>query len=122
MNEKIRSGYKSQLKGLRFEQNVMNYYSKNGWRRIQGRFRKYGMEFDIYGEKEDECRMFLVSEKGDKVTELAADDKNWKDWLYPSPDGKWISYDSEGEGVKVRSEGTIWEVSVKDLLSEDKEH
>jgi WD40 repeat protein len=74
-----------------------------------------GKRFVFIGEKEDECRMFLVSEKGDKITELAADDNNWKDWLYPSPDGKWISYDSEGE-VKIRSEGTIWEVDVEELI------
>jgi Tol biopolymer transport system component len=75
--------------------------------------------FAFIGEKEEECRMFLVSEKGSKVIELAADDKNWKDWLYPSPDGRWISYDSEGE-VKVRSEGTIWEVEVEELIKEKK--
>ncbi len=57
----------------------------------------------------------MVSEKGDKVIELAADDDNWKDWLYPSPDGKWISYDSEGS-VKVRSESSIWEVNVEELV------
>jgi len=78
-----------------------------------------GKHFAFIGEKEEECRIFLVSEKGDEVTELAADDNNWKDWLYPSPDGKWISYDSEGE-VKVRSEGTIWEVDMKELLSKGK--
>ena len=83
-----------------------------------------GKHFAFIGEKEKEYgirnRIFLVSEKGDKVTELAADDDNWgKDWLYPSPDGKWISYGSEGE-VKVRSEGTIWEVDVKEFLSKAK--
>jgi Tol biopolymer transport system component len=74
-----------------------------------------GKGFAFIGEKEDGCRMFLVSEKGDEITELAADDNDWKDWLYPSPDGKWISYDSEGE-LKVRSEGTIWEVNVEELI------
>jgi Tol biopolymer transport system component len=74
-----------------------------------------GKHFAFIGEKEDECRMFLVSDNGDKVTELAADDKNWKDWLYPSPDGKWISYDSEGE-AKVRSQGTIWEVDFDEFI------
>jgi len=82
-----------------------------------------GKGFAFIGEKEDECRMFLVSEKGDEITELAADDNNWKDWLYPSPDGKWISYDSEGE-AKVRSEGTIWEVDFEELIKakEKQEH
>ena len=74
-----------------------------------------GKNFAFIGEKDDACRIFLITENGDKVTELAADDKNWKDWLYPSPDGKWISYDSEGE-VKVRSEGTIWEVDFDKLI------
>ena len=61
----------------------------------------------------------MVAAKGEKVIELAADDNNWKDWLYPSPDGKWISYDSEGE-VKVRSEGSIWEVELEELIKEKK--
>lgn len=78
-----------------------------------------GKHFAFIGETEEEYggrnRIYLVSEKGDKVIELAADDNNWKDWLYPSPDGKWISYDSEGE-AKVRSEGTIWEVDVEELI------
>ena len=83
-----------------------------------------GKHFAFIGEKEKEFgnknRIYLVSEKGDKVTELAADNDNWgKNWLYPSPDGKWISYDSEGD-VKVRSEGTIWEVEVEDLIREKK--
>jgi Tol biopolymer transport system component len=83
-----------------------------------------GKHFVFIGEKEKEYgirdRIYLVSEKGDKVIELAADDYNWgKDWLYPSPDGKWISYDSEGD-VKVRSEGSIWEVEVEELVREKK--
>jgi Tol biopolymer transport system component len=78
-----------------------------------------GKHFAFIGEKEKECRVFLVSAKGEKVIELAADDNNWKDWLYPSPDGKWISYDSEGD-VKVRSEGSIWEVEVEELVREKK--
>jgi tricorn protease-like protein len=78
-----------------------------------------GKNFAFIGEKENEYgirdRIYMVSEKGDKVIELAADDNNYKDWLYPSPDGKWISYDSEGE-IKVRSEGTIWEVKLEELI------
>lgn len=78
-----------------------------------------GKRFAFIGEKEKEYggrnRIYLVSENGNRVIELAADDNNWKDWLYPSPDGKWISYDSEGE-VKVRSEGTIWEVDLEELI------
>jgi Tol biopolymer transport system component len=82
-----------------------------------------GKHFAFIGEKEKEYggrnRIYLVSENGDTITELASDDNNWKDWLYPSPDGKWISYDSEGE-VKVRSEGTLWEVKVEELIKAKK--
>ncbi len=60
-------------------------------------------------------RIFKVPAKGGKVTELAADDDGWKDYLYPSPDGKWISYDSEAM-VKTRSEGSIWEADFEELL------
>ena len=74
-----------------------------------------GKRLAFVGLVNDACRMFLISENGDKVTELASDDGNWKDWLYPSPDGKWISYNSEGE-AKVRSQGTIWEVDFEKLI------
>lgn len=60
-------------------------------------------------------KIFLISEKDGKVTELAADDEGGKDWLYPSPDGKWISFGSEGF-VKTRSQATIWEVEVEELI------
>ena len=63
----------------------------------------------------DSTRIFMVSAEGGKVTELAADDKDLKNWLYPSPDGKWISYDSEGE-VKTRAEGTLWEADFEEIL------
>jgi len=36
-------------------------------------------------------------------------------YLYWSPDGKWISYDSE-EFVKVRPEGILWEVEIGEYL------
>jgi len=79
-----------------------------------------GKHFALLGEKQNICRMYLVSEKGDKVVELAADDQNWKDWLYPSPDGKWISYDSEGS-IKVRSECPIWEVDFEEFVKKEKD-
>jgi Tol biopolymer transport system component len=60
-------------------------------------------------------RIFVVPAKGGNVTELASDDDGWKDWIYPSPDGKWISYNSEGY-VKIRPQGSIWEVDIKELL------
>ena len=48
--------------------------------------------------------------------ELAAGDPGEKWFLYWSPDGKWLSYDSYGY-VKVRPEGAIWEADVSGLLS-----
>jgi Tol biopolymer transport system component len=81
-----------------------------------------GRHFAIIGETEEEYgsrnRIYLISVKGDTVTELGADDEGWKDWMYPSPDGKWISYDSE-EDVKVRSEGSFWEVEVDDIIKKE---
>jgi Tol biopolymer transport system component len=65
--------------------------------------------------KRQPTRIFVVPAKGGKVTELASDDDGWKDWIYPSPDGKWISYNAEGY-IKTRPEGTIWEVDVEELL------
>ncbi|MGB7296700.1 MAG: DPP IV N-terminal domain-containing protein [Candidatus Aminicenantales bacterium] len=64
-------------------------------------------------------RIFLVSPSGGGLTELASDDPTMKDWIYPSPDGKWISYVTE-EWVKARSSETIWEVKVEDLVKEKK--
>lgn len=64
-------------------------------------------------------RIFVVPSEGGKVTELASDDDDWKDWIYPSPDGKWISYNSEGY-VKTRPQGTIWEVDIKELLRKER--
>ena len=60
-------------------------------------------------------RIFIVPAEGGRVRALATDDDDWKDWIYPSPDGKWISYNAEGY-VKTRPGGTIWEVNVKELL------
>ncbi|MCX6567481.1 MAG: DPP IV N-terminal domain-containing protein [Candidatus Aminicenantes bacterium] len=60
-------------------------------------------------------RIFLISPSGGGLTELASDDPVMKDWIYPSPDGKWISYVTE-EWVKARSSETIWEVKVEDLI------
>ncbi len=69
--------------------------------------------------KTDQSRIYIVPAKGGDVIELATDDNDWKDWIYPSPDGKWISYNAEGE-FKTRPESTIWEVKVTDLLKEKK--
>jgi len=76
-----------------------------------------GKHLAFIGEKggKEPTRIFMVPAKGGKVTELASDDDGWKDWIYPSPDGKWISYNAENY-VKIRPEGTIWEVDVEELL------
>ena len=60
--------------------------------------------------------IFAVPAEGSGFTELATDDPGQKWFLYWSPDGKWLSYDSYGY-VKVRPEGAIWEVDVSELLS-----
>jgi Tol biopolymer transport system component len=65
--------------------------------------------------KRQPTRIFKVPAKGGKVIELASDDDGWKDWIYPSPDGKWISYNAE-DYVKARPEGTIWQADVEELL------
>jgi Tol biopolymer transport system component len=49
------------------------------------------------------------------VTKIATDDDGAKYWLSWSPDGKWISYNSDGS-VKVRPEGTLWEVDFEEIL------
>ncbi len=64
---------------------------------------------------DERARIFMVPAEGGKVTGLAADDDGWKDWLYPSPNGKWISYGSEGE-VKTRPEGAMWEADFEEIL------
>jgi Tol biopolymer transport system component len=64
-------------------------------------------------------RIFLVSPAGGGLTELASDDPDEKDWIYPSPDGKWISYVTEGF-VKARPSESIWEVKIEDLIKEKK--
>jgi len=46
---------------------------------------------------------------------LATDDTGGKYWLYWSPDGKRISYNSDGY-VKLRT-AAIWEADVSELLS-----
>jgi Tol biopolymer transport system component len=65
---------------------------------------------------EDKYQIFMVPAEGGEFTELAADDPGEKYWVYWSPDGKWISYQSDGF-IKTRPEGEIWEADVSELLS-----
>ncbi|MCK4494910.1 MAG: PD40 domain-containing protein, partial [Candidatus Aminicenantes bacterium] len=56
---------------------------------------------------EQNTRIFTVTVPEGKWTELAGK-SGTNYYLYWSPDGKWISYDSE-EFVKIRPEGILWE-------------
>ena len=59
--------------------------------------------------------IFMVPAKGGKFTELVADDPGEKYTLYWSPDGKWLSYNSD-RFVKTRPEGTMWEADFEEIL------
>ena len=62
-----------------------------------------------------QTQICLASIKTGEITELAADDKSWKDGLFLSPDGKWVSYYTD-EFIKTRPTSSIWEVNVEDLI------
>ncbi len=49
------------------------------------------------------------------TTRIATDDDGAKYWLSWSPDGKWISYNSDGP-IKVRPEGTMWEADFEEIV------
>jgi dipeptidyl aminopeptidase/acylaminoacyl peptidase len=78
-----------------------------------------GKQVAFIGEQEKDkgnsSTIYIVSTKTGKITELAADDKSWKDGLFLSPDGKWLSYYTD-EFIKTRPTSTIWEVNVEDLI------
>jgi Tol biopolymer transport system component len=78
-----------------------------------------GKKLAFLGMDGETSRVFLVSPSGGGLTELASDDPDGKDSIYPSPDGQWISYVTEGF-VKARPSETIWEVKVEDLIKEKK--
>jgi len=59
----------------------------------------------------------IASTKTGETTELAADDKGWKDGFFLSRDGKWVSYYTD-EFIKSRPTSTIWEVKTEDLIKE----
>jgi len=67
-------GYRSEIKGLRFEQKVASYFSKKGWN-ITIRKPLYGGEIDIYGEQEDlfSGKSYLLVECKDKEHVSAKD-------------------------------------------------
>ena len=59
--------------------------------------------------------IFVIRTDVGKVTTLVANDSSSKYMLDWSPDGKWISYNSEGP-VKVRPEGTMWEADFEEIV------
>jgi Tol biopolymer transport system component len=61
----------------------------------------------------------VASVKTGEIVELMSDDKSWKDDLFVSPDGKWISYYTD-QFIKTRPTSTFWEVQVADLVKEKK--
>ncbi len=66
-------------------------------------------------EKGDAGPIFVISAQGGKATTLVPNDTTYKYGLHWSPDGKWISYNSEGP-VKIRPEGTIWEADFEEIV------
>jgi Tol biopolymer transport system component len=78
-----------------------------------------GKHVAFVGEQEKDkgnlSQIYFASTKTGEITELAADDKSWKDGLYLSPDGKWVSYYTD-EFIKTRPTSSIWEVKVEDLI------
>lgn len=64
---------------------------------------------------QDRYQIFMVPAEGGKFTELAADDPGEKYWLWWSPDGKWISYQSDGF-IKTRPEATMWAADFEEIV------
>jgi len=66
---------------------------------------------------ENRTHIYVASIETGDIIEIASDDESWKDVIFLSPDGRWISYCTD-EFVKVRPQATIWEVEVEDLIEE----
>ncbi len=66
-------------------------------------------------EKGDAGPIFVIPVEGGKATTLVKNDTSYKYLLHWSPDGRWISYNSEGP-VKVRPEGTMWETDFEEIV------
>jgi Tol biopolymer transport system component/TolA-binding protein len=66
--------------------------------------------------EKEKSRLFMISVKGGKVTELAPEDNaEYINGVCWSPDGKWLLYFTE-ETVKVRPEGTMWKADFNEVL------
>jgi len=74
-----------------------------------------GKTLAFIGMKGGNYKIFTVPAKGGKFAELATDDTGEKYWLWWSPDGEWISYQSDG-WIKTCPEGTMWEADFKEIL------
>jgi len=59
--------------------------------------------------------IFVIPVEAGKAVTLTADDNSSKYFLRWSPDGRWISYYSEGS-VKVRPEGAVWEADFREIV------
>jgi len=104
----IRHIIKQDENDLRFEDFYAPKWSPDG---------KY-LAFIGYKTKteKEKSRLFIISAKGGKVTELAPEDNaKYKNGICWSPDGKWLLYFTE-ETVKVRPEGTMWEADFEEIL------
>jgi len=66
-------------------------------------------------EKGDAGPIFIIPSDGGKATTLVTNDTSCKYLIHWSPDGKWISYNSEGP-VKVRPEGTMWAADFEEIV------
>ena len=66
-------------------------------------------------EKGDAGPIVIIPVAGGEATTLVNNDTSNKYYLSWSPDGRWISYNSEGS-VKMRPEGTMWEADFDQIL------
>jgi Tol biopolymer transport system component len=66
-------------------------------------------------EKGDAGPIFIIPVEGGETTTLATNDNSCKYLVHWSPDGRWISYNSEGP-AKVRPEGTLWEADFDKIV------
>jgi len=64
----------------------------------------------------EQNKIWIIPAEGGEAREFATDDLGEKYRLYWSPDGKWISYNSDGS-VKRCPEGVIWEANIEEFLS-----
>ena len=81
--------------------------------------RNKGDSWHIFTVPIEEGKLFPA--KGSKFTELVADDMGEIYCMYWSPDGEWLSYNSDGF-IKTRTEGAIWEADISELLSRSNEN